>query len=205
MESNKVELLELMNHYIDAPFINARQSAKNIVCPEAFNNISGAVEIKKFLETESEAFGNHCKRGHITASAWIVNEKMTHALFTHHKKLDKWLQLGGHTEEGEFIREAAVREAQEESGIRLFEFIMPDIFDVDVHQIPARQDLPEHFHYDIRFFLRTVNSDSICISDESNDLAWIAWQDIESYTTEDSIIRMKNKAICLLSNLPKSL
>jgi len=205
LENNKVELLELMNCYLEAAFVNVRQSSENIVFPEAFNNISGAVEIKKFLETESEAFGNRCTKGHITASAWIVNEKMTHALFTHHKKLDKWLQLGGHTEEGESIREAAIREAQEESGLHLFEFITSEIFDVDVHQIPARQDLPEHFHYDIRFFLRAVNSDSICMSDESNDLAWIAWQDIESYTTEDSIIRMKNKAICLLSNPHKSL
>jgi 8-oxo-dGTP pyrophosphatase MutT (NUDIX family) len=89
--------------------------------------------------------------GHLTASAWIVNAGHTHALMTHHRKLNRWLQLGGHADGDLDLKRVALREAQEESGLKSIHCLSSAPFDVDVHTIPARADVPEHLHYDVRF------------------------------------------------------
>lgn len=52
-----------------------------------------------------------------TASVFVIHEKKL--LLMYNKKLNKWLQPGGHMniEEGELPHEAAVRECEEETGI----------------------------------------------------------------------------------------
>src|SRR6478672_9033967 len=56
--------------------------------------------------------------GHFTASAWLVSDDGTRVLLTHHRKLDRWLQLGGHADGDRDLGRAALREAMEESGLR---------------------------------------------------------------------------------------
>ena len=62
------------------------------------------------------------------------------ALLTHHRKLDRWLQLGGHADGQWHVEEVALREAREESGLARFDIVPIDgvlmPFDVDVHEIP---------------------------------------------------------------------
>jgi 8-oxo-dGTP pyrophosphatase MutT (NUDIX family) len=131
--------------------------------------------------------------GHITASALIVNKQRTHTLLTHHHKLEKWLQLGGHSDGDPDPLSVALREAKEESGVEKITPVSESIFDVDVHAIPARKNEPEHFHYDIRFLFEADDTEPLTISSESKDLAWVPLIKIEEYTTEESIVRMVRK------------
>ena len=75
-------------------------------------------------------------------------------LLLHHRKLDRWLQPGGHAEPGEADgEEVALREAREETGIAALR-LHPDAprpLDVDVHAIPARGSEPAHLHLDLRY------------------------------------------------------
>ena len=149
--------------------------------------------IIEFVETNSDCFERTLQTGHITASALIVNKQRTHTLLTHHHKLDKWLQLGGHSDGDTDTLNVALREAEEESGIKNIIAVSGNIFDVDVHDIPPRKGEPEHFHYDIRFLFEADDSQHLTITSESKDLAWIPLKDIERYTTEESMIRMVRK------------
>ena len=146
-----------------------------------------------FVEEHADCFERSLAIGHITGSAWVVNQTGTHALLTHHKKLGKWLQLGGHADGDSDILRAALREVQEESGLAAFEPISPEIFDIDIHLIPERKGEPAHNHHDIRFAVRAVGSDEYVVSDESHDLAWVEIQSIEHVTNEVSILRMAEK------------
>lgn len=114
-------------------------------------------------------------------------------LLTHHKKLNKWLQLGGHADGDGDVRSVALKEAREESGLKEFELISPGIFDLDVHLIPERKNEPAHYHYDIRFVFRADASIPLQITHESKALAWIVLDDLERYTTESSMMRMRHK------------
>ena len=147
----------------------------------------------RFVETHPNCFERSLTVGHVTGSAWLVNKAGTHVLLTHHKKLNMWLQLGGHTDGEADVLASARREAVEESGIAAIEPVFPEIFDIDIHQIPERKTEPAHLHHDIRFALRVVDSEDFAVSDESHDLAWVEIQRLEKYTTEESMLRMKDK------------
>ena len=111
--------------------------------------------------------------GHITGSCFIVDPVSRRLLLHHHRRLRRWLQMGGHVEKGESALEAALREGREESGLSDLTLITDGAFDIDVHDIPALKGEPEHLHFDIRYVARTSQPQSIMIDRaESSELAW---------------------------------
>jgi 8-oxo-dGTP pyrophosphatase MutT (NUDIX family) len=130
--------------------------------------------------------------GHVTGSAWLVDGSGEHVLLTHHRKLDAWLQLGGHSDGDPDTAAVARREAEEESGLAV-ELVSRDILDVDVHEIPARKSDPAHFHFDVRFAFVSRSGRDYVVSDESHDLAWVPLERLRQFTTEASILRMAQK------------
>ena len=149
----------------------------------------------RFVEAESDCFERSLQIGHVTGSAWIVDRSCKQALLTHHNKLDRWLQLGGHADGDPDILRVALREAREESGLENIRPLSEAIFDVDVHPIPTRGSEPGHFHYDVRFMLEADSDKPLVISNESKDLIWVPLAGITQVTTERSIIRMAAKAL----------
>lgn len=109
--------------------------------------------------------------GHFTASAWLVSRDRQRVLLTHHRKLDRWLQLGGHADGEQDLLHVALLEAEEESGLTGLQ-VQPGIFDLDRHWIPAHKCVPAHWHYDVRYVVRADQDEAFVVSDESHDLAW---------------------------------
>ena len=130
--------------------------------------------------------------GHITGSAWVLNEAQTQALLVHHAKLNKWVQPGGHADGVEDVFSVALREAQEETGITHF-FTDQEIYDIDIHLIPARKEFPAHYHYDVRYLLVAKDGQSVVVSDESHDVRWFDFDQIKNMTNERSVLRMVEK------------
>lgn len=150
-------------------------------------------EILQFIHKHPNCFDRILKNGHITASAWLLDKTGKKALLMHHKKLDKWLQLGGHCDGTCDVLSVAIKEAQEESGIQNIVPVSVDIFDIDVHKIPEKNHEKEHIHYDIRFLLQ-VTSDEIVVQNlESNELRWVSMDLTSLPTKERSIVRMVQK------------
>ena len=85
----------------------------------------------------------------------------------------------------------ALREAKEESGLDV-RLLNDDILDIDIHEIPARKQDPAHYHFDVRFAFKATNREFL-VSDESMALAWAPIDDLERYTDEESILRMREK------------
>ncbi|MEX2444820.1 MAG: NUDIX hydrolase [Alkalispirochaeta sp.] len=133
--------------------------------------------------------------GHLTASGWVVHRESESVLLTHHRKLDKWLQLGGHADGDPDLPAVAVREIEEESGLRNFVAMDdPEVpFDIDIHEIPSHGGVPRHFHYDLRFAYATRDRSTPVVSDESHDVAWVPLGELHRYTTEESMVRMRDK------------
>ena len=135
---------------------------------------------------------SHLSR-HLTGAAWLVNRAHSHVLLTHHRKLNLWLQLGGHADGDIDMIRVATREAYEESGLKEIRLISDDVFDLDIHTIPANKSVPEHEHYDIRYTFEAIGDESYKVSDESHDLRWVEISDIRRYTNEPTMIRMSQK------------
>jgi 8-oxo-dGTP pyrophosphatase MutT (NUDIX family) len=151
-----------------------------------------------FLQAHGlRAFDRALTPGHVTASAWIVDPDRTQAVLLHHRKLERWLQLGGHVDGDPDVRRAALREAREESGLRTLRLIDDEIYDIDVHRIPARAAEPEHDHYDLRFALEADPREPLVRNEESHDVRWIALSDLESFAIDDSVRRLAAKSAAL--------
>jgi 8-oxo-dGTP pyrophosphatase MutT (NUDIX family) len=132
--------------------------------------------------------------GHMTGSAWIVDETRQFVLLTLHAKLHRWLQPGGHADGDENIFNVALREAEEETGLKSIKAIDPHaLFDIDIHLIPSRQTFPSHDHYDVRFVFEADRHEPLTITDESHDLKWMPLKSLETLTDNASLLRMRAK------------
>ncbi len=161
---------------------------------KSFPEESDRVErLQNFVREHPDCFERSSSIGHITGSAWLVNRAGTHTLLTHHKKLNKWLQPGGHVDGNPDVLQSALREAEEESGLSGILPLSEDIFDIDIHAIPQHGSEAEHYHYDVRFAVHTTESEDYLVSDESHDLAWVNIQDVQQLTQEESMLRMVRK------------
>jgi 8-oxo-dGTP pyrophosphatase MutT (NUDIX family) len=113
--------------------------------------------MRRFVAGPEDPFARDNPEGHVTGSAIIARPDGSEFLLVHHRKLGRWLQPGGHTEDADVsVYEAALREVREETG--LVDVAAPlgrEIFDVDVHPIPAHGRDPAHLHFDVRFLFTT--------------------------------------------------
>ena len=155
--------------------------------------------VRKFidlLEADAGCFSRNGASGHLTGSAWVVDESCTKTLLVHHRKLGKWIQPGGHADSERDLFRVALRELREETGLSGVRGHRDEIFDIDIHLIPESEAEVAHYHYDVRFLLIAKDTSAkIKPSDESHDVRWIELDRLEEFTCEDSILRMRRKCI----------
>ena len=146
-----------------------------------------------FVRSTPHCFERSHEAGHMTGSAWLLNPTGDKALLTLHHNLQRWMQTGGHADGDPDSLRVALKEAEEESGITGIVPISEEIFDIDIHLIPARpaKGEPAHFHYDVRYLLRAPH-EQYAISHESDDLAWWSAEDFATRAAEldASVLRM---------------
>lgn len=163
-----------------------------------------ADRIAALAKSRPDCFDRTCRPGHLTGSAWVVSADGERHLLMHHRKLDKWLQPGGHADGQTELVEVARREAQEETGITELVTVADASglvpLDLDVHDIPARtNDAGEpiddaHEHHDIRFLLRATGDETLVDNEESNELRWCRVEEVRTLTNEPSVLRLLEKA-----------
>lgn len=151
-----------------------------------------------FVEREPLAAERTTVLGHLTSSAWVINHCDTHVLLMHHRKLEKWLQPGGHADGSYALKEVAIREVFEETGVENLSDVGSGIFDIDVHEIPARGEVPHHLHFDIRYAFRARLTCPVTQNSESLGVEWVELSRVEEKTNDLSILRMRRKWIELL-------
>jgi ADP-ribose pyrophosphatase YjhB (NUDIX family) len=178
-----------------------------------------AERLAEFVLSTPSCFERTHLAGHVTGSALVVSRALDRVLLTHHRKLNLWVQLGGHADGDHRIHQVAWREAVEESGLRELRLVLrragghtlapldavaigegealPTPFDIDIHAIPARRDEPEHLHYDVRYLLVADDDEPLVISAESHDLRWLTLAQARALTQEPSMVRMFDKVEAL--------
>jgi len=155
--------------------------------------------LRGFVAMHEACFERTLAVGHVTGSAWVVDRNGSAALLTHHRKLGKWLQLGGHADGDSNVRGVALREAREESGIADLAPASDAIFDIDVHDIPARGEERAHVHYDVRFAFFADRGAIPVASPESHAVAWVPLAQIERFAVDDSVRRLVAKTPSLIA------
>ena len=137
--------------------------------------------------------------GHLTGSAWILNPERDKALLIHHRTLDKWFQPGGHTEENDqSLLDTARREATEETGVQGLKLLSEQLFDLDIHIIPQKGDIPAHLHYDLRFAFEAQSEE---LSGNFSEVKGLTWMPLDTLLrqldSQQSLRRMAIKSLLL--------
>lgn len=143
----------------------------------------------------NDFWGKKSLVAHMTASCLVTNEDVTEVLLTDHKKLKKWLQLGGHWCDFEdfpskTVLEAALKEVEEEAygdkPISQSVLLNGSPLDLDIHSVG------DHTHYDICFVSQVSKGLPVHVSAESNDVSWVAIEKIieTGSSFEPRLVRM---------------
>jgi 8-oxo-dGTP pyrophosphatase MutT (NUDIX family) len=162
-------------------------------------SFSGEVEFQKqmtrFLEQNDDFDLRSNLIGQITGSAWIVNKERTKVLLIHHKKLNKWLQIGGHIEDSDqTIEETILREVKEESGLTNVKLLSSSIYDIDIHTITQKKEIAEHLHFDIRLIVEADENEILIPQDEEIlDIKWYPLHEVQNLAESNASINQSMK------------
>jgi 8-oxo-dGTP pyrophosphatase MutT (NUDIX family) len=148
-----------------------------------------------FVEAHADCFHRQLWPAHVTGSTWVVSPDRSRVIMLHHRKHDQWFQPGGHADGDADILRVALRETSEETGLPPSEvrLLSNDVFDVDIHTIPASERGPQHDHIDIRFLVEIDDSAGLPGSDESHDVIWVTLNNVSRYNNNRSTYRMVDK------------
>ncbi|MFI5966328.1 NUDIX hydrolase [Streptomyces asoensis] len=136
------------------------------------------------LAVHPDGMWKACRDGHVTASALVVDPERGRVLLTLHRKLRMWLQMGGHCEPVDgTLRAAALREANEESGIAGLSLLPGGPVRLDRHHTPCA------WHYDVQYAALATAGAVEAISDESLDLRWFAYDEVAD-VADGSVVRL---------------
>ena len=142
------------------------------------------------LSAHPDGMWKACEAGHLTASALVIDPEQSRVLLTLHKKLNMWLQMGGHCEPGDAtVAAAALREAEEESGVAGLTLLAGGPVRLDRHPIPA----PCHWHLDVQYAALAPAGAVEAISDESLDLRWFGYDEVAS-VADTSVVNLLEAA-----------
>lgn len=131
-------------------------------------------EVLAYIDAHPDALDRTCLPGHLTTSAAVLDSTGERVLLMLHRKLERWLQMGGHADGDGNLAGSAVREAAEESGITGL-VIDPDPVDIDIHPLP----IPGHdLHLDIRFLVVAPPGAIEHVNEESLALQWFPVDDL---------------------------
>lgn len=146
----------------------------------------------------------------ICASAIIIKNKKIYLI--KHKKLDVWLQPGGHVEENETPEEAAIREAKEETGLDVEIFnlnnenkIKTDIayelnkpFSIMYEFVDYKTG--RHEHFDMIYLTKPKDqSDIILNKEETLDAGWFSENEISSLKLYDNTKMLLERAFLYIN------
>ena len=138
---------------------------------------SGFLDCCNLILSGPNPFSRSTKEGHITASGLVVENGK--ALLIFHPHIKRWLQPGGHVDDGESPIDAAIREVYEETGlVCAIASDSYDPLDIDVHIIPSnpKKGEGEHLHIDLLFLLKVVREESPL---EEMQFQWVAFDQVE--------------------------
>ena len=155
--------------------------------PEDAAEDQDLAQIRGFVGRHPEPFDRRIREGHLTGSAIVISADGARTLLLHHRKLDRWLQPGGHGDPGETTGEdVALREALEETGLAglVLHPSAPRPLDVDIHDIPARGAEPAHQHLDLRYLVVAPDGAFSRSAEETRDMRWVSWEELPTLGAE---------------------
>jgi 8-oxo-dGTP pyrophosphatase MutT (NUDIX family) len=160
-------------------------------------------EVLAFCASHPDALVRANAEAHLTGSALVVDPADGRFVVLHHRKLDRWLQPGGHADGDGDLAAVALREATEETGLAGLRVQRPAV-DLDVHVV-APPGEPAHRHLDLRFLVLAPAGAAAAGpppgNHESHQVRWIAATDLDALGADESLRRLAARALAAVDQL----
>lgn len=148
-------------------------------------------------ELHPDVLSRSCEDGHFTASAWICDREHKRVLLVYHRIFDSWAWTGGHADGDPELLRVALREAEEETGLREFQLLNTDVLSGDekppisleILKVKAHRRrglfVPAHLHYNLTWLLEADATTPLRIKeDENSGVAWFLLDEVCAHCSE---------------------
>ena len=152
--------------------------------------------ILAFVDSNPDSLHRSCVSGHLTGSALVVEEGTGRILMMFHRKLQRWLQPGGHADGDANLAAVALREAPEETGVEGLR-VDPVPVDLDIHRVEPPGE-PAHDHLDVRYLVVAPAGAMPAGNHESEALRWVTIDELPELGVDPGTLRLARAALTRL-------
>lgn len=143
----------------------------------------------EYINTFRDVLTRENKMCHFTASNWIVNKEKTKILMAYHNIYKSWAWTGGHADGERNLLNVALKEAEEETGLKNLKVLSEGIFSLQILTVDSHikrgKFISSHLHLDCCFLLEADENEMLKIKEDEN--SGVKWIDI------DKAVEMSNE------------
>ena len=185
-------LIELVVYKIRRNEMNLKEQIENYV-PYNEQEKNDKEMMIEYMNTFSDVLTRENKMCHFTASNWIVNKEKSKVLMIYHNIYNSWAWTGGHADGDSNLLHVALKEAQEETGLKNLKVISNGIFGIQIltvdSHIKREKFIPSHLHLDCCFLLQANENETLKVKEDENSA--VEWIDIDKAIEITNELKMK--------------
>lgn len=161
-------------------------------------------QMLKFINSFDDVLTRNNIFGHFSASAFVVNKEKTKMIVVYHIINDGWIYPGGHADGEEDLLSVAVREVEEETGLKV-KVLDNNIYSIQSAPVKGHvkrgKYVSAHLHLDVLYVMEADDTIPLVYrEDESKGVKWIPFEEASDESMCDFIRPIHKKLIKKLSD-----
>ena len=134
-------------------------------------------QMLRFMEQNPDYLSRENQIAHFTTSIWTVNKERTKTLMVYHNLYDSWSWIGGHADGEEDLCAVAMRELQEETGVKFAKLVSNEILSLETLTVSGHMKrgkyVSSHLHFNLTFLAEADEKEALVVNaDENQAVKW---------------------------------